>query len=134
MEMHQVRYFLALCDDLNFTRAAKRCGVAQPSLTRAIKLLEAELGGSLFVRSSKISRLSKLGNLVRRDFEQVASSAALAKGKAKKFLAAPSPPRKPNGDIDAHRRLRDGRRGRNRRRGSRLPLGTIGNDATAVSG
>jgi DNA-binding transcriptional LysR family regulator len=40
MEMHQVRYFLALCEERNFTRAAKRCGVAQPSLTHAIKQLE----------------------------------------------------------------------------------------------
>jgi DNA-binding transcriptional LysR family regulator len=48
MEMHQVRCFLALCDELNFTRAAARVDVSQPSLTRAIKMLEAELGGPLF--------------------------------------------------------------------------------------
>ena len=34
MEMHQVRYFLAVCETLNFTRAAENCYVAQPSLTR----------------------------------------------------------------------------------------------------
>src|SRR5262249_61550875 len=45
MEMHQVRYFLAVARTLNFTRAAEECHVAQPSLTRAIKLLEGELGG-----------------------------------------------------------------------------------------
>ena len=50
MEMHQVRYFLSLCAELNFTRAAERCNVAQPSLTRAIKQLEEELGGALFHR------------------------------------------------------------------------------------
>jgi len=50
MEMHQVRYFLAVCDELNFTRAAEKCNVAQPSLTRAVKLLEGELGGELFRR------------------------------------------------------------------------------------
>lgn len=43
MEMHQICYFLALCEELNFTKAAERCNVAQPSLTRAIKLLEDEL-------------------------------------------------------------------------------------------
>ena len=43
MEMHQVRYFVALCETLNFTRAAEKCNVTQPSLTRAIKLLEDEL-------------------------------------------------------------------------------------------
>src|SRR5205085_1303897 len=44
MEMHQVRYFLAVARVLNFTRAADECNVSQPSLTRAIKQLEAELG------------------------------------------------------------------------------------------
>jgi DNA-binding transcriptional LysR family regulator len=39
MEISQIRYFLALCDERRFTRAARRCGVAQPSLTRAIKKL-----------------------------------------------------------------------------------------------
>jgi LysR family transcriptional regulator, hydrogen peroxide-inducible genes activator len=48
MELHQVRYFLALCDTLNFSRAAETCDVSQPSLTRAIQTLEAELGGPLF--------------------------------------------------------------------------------------
>jgi predicted transcriptional regulator len=46
MKMHQIRYFLAHCEEQNFTRAAKRCGIAQPSLTRAIKQLEKALGGS----------------------------------------------------------------------------------------
>ena len=50
MEMHQIRYFLALCEELNFTKAAERCNVAQPSLTRAIKLLEDEFGGELVHR------------------------------------------------------------------------------------
>ena len=48
VKMHQVSYFLALCEEQNFTRAAKRCGVAQPSLTRAIQQLEQEFGNRLF--------------------------------------------------------------------------------------
>ena len=43
MQMHQVGYFLALCEELNFTRAARRCGISQPSLTTAIGALEREL-------------------------------------------------------------------------------------------
>ena len=37
MEMHEVRYFLAVCETLNFTRAAEQCHVSQPSLSRAIQ-------------------------------------------------------------------------------------------------
>jgi LysR family hydrogen peroxide-inducible transcriptional activator len=61
MEMHQIRYFLALCEERNFTRAAKRCGVAQPSLTNAIKYLERELGQALFYRSRTGAALTPLG-------------------------------------------------------------------------
>ncbi len=46
MEMHQIRYFLAVCDTLNFTRAAEQCNVTQPALTRAIQKLEEEFGAS----------------------------------------------------------------------------------------
>ena len=45
MEMHQIRYFLAVCETRNFTRAAAACSVTQPALTRAIQKLEAEMGG-----------------------------------------------------------------------------------------
>jgi DNA-binding transcriptional LysR family regulator len=41
MEMHQVRYFLAVAQHLNFSRAAEECNVTQPSLSRAIQQLEA---------------------------------------------------------------------------------------------
>jgi len=90
MHMHQVRYFLALCEERSFTRAARRCGVAQPSLTRAIKLLEEELGGTLFDRDRQSTRLTNLGILVRPHLAQIERSAAVAKRTAEKFLAARS--------------------------------------------
>jgi len=65
MELHQIRYFLALCAELNFTRAADRCDVAQSSLTRAIKLLETELGGALFHRGRANTHLTSLGERVK---------------------------------------------------------------------
>ena len=40
MEMHQIRYFLAVAETLNFTRAAEKCNVTQPALTRAIQKLD----------------------------------------------------------------------------------------------
>ena len=65
MEMHHVRYFLALCETLNFTRAAQQCNVSQPALTRAIKQLEAELGGHLLRRERDRTHLTELGELMR---------------------------------------------------------------------
>ena len=62
MKIHQVCYFLALCEERSFTWAAKRCGVAQPSLTRAIQQLEHEFNGQLFERSKSAVRLTNLGS------------------------------------------------------------------------
>lgn len=86
MEMHEVRYFLAVCDTLNFTRAAERCNVSQPSLTRAIQKLEAELGGLLFRRERSATHLTDLGQLVRPQLEQIAKDAEVVKTTANSFL------------------------------------------------
>ena len=64
MELQQIRYFLAVCAERSFTRAAKRCGVSQPSLTNGIKTLEKELGGDLFTRRPNIA-VTQLGAAVR---------------------------------------------------------------------
>src|SRR5712691_8631826 len=69
MEMHQIRYFLAVAKELNFTRAAEKCNVSQPSLTRAIKLLEEELGGPLFHRERERTHLSELGKMIMPHLE-----------------------------------------------------------------
>jgi len=60
MDVNQIIYFLTLCEELHFTRAAKRCGISQPSLTNAIRALEQEFGGKLLHRKPK-PRLSQLG-------------------------------------------------------------------------
>lgn len=64
MEMHQIRYFLAVARTLNFTHAAEECHVAQPSLSRAIQKLEAEFGGELFRRERGLTHMTELGRLV----------------------------------------------------------------------
>ena len=51
METQHVRYFLAICDELSFTRAAQKCGIKQPTLSEAIKKMEQAMGGKLFVRA-----------------------------------------------------------------------------------
>jgi len=59
MQMHQICYFLALCEERSFTRAAKRCGISQPSLTNAIIALERELGGALFATGGSTTTVFK---------------------------------------------------------------------------
>jgi DNA-binding transcriptional LysR family regulator len=82
MEMQQVRYFLAVAQTLNFTRAAEQCNVSQPALTRAIKLLEDELGGDLIRREGRLSHLTDLGQrmlpLLRQCHESAITAKALA--------------------------------------------------------
>jgi hypothetical protein len=90
MKMQHVRYFLALCEERNFTRAAKRCGVSQPSLTNAIKRLEHTLGGPLFHRDRGNIELTELGRGVKPYLKQLNQSAYEAKRKAAKVLSAPS--------------------------------------------
>lgn len=83
MEMQQVRYFLALSRTLNFTRAAEECNVSQPSLTRAIRMLEEELGGDLLRRERTQSHLTELGQrmlpLLRQCYESAQSAKSLAR-------------------------------------------------------
>ena len=85
MEMHQVRYFLAVCETLNFTRAAERCNVAQPSLTRAIHKLEDELGGPLFRRERNRTHLTDLGRLMHPHLQSVQDAALAASAEAEDF-------------------------------------------------
>jgi DNA-binding transcriptional LysR family regulator len=85
MEMHQVRYFLAVARVLNFTRAADECNVAQPSLTRAIKQLEAELGGDLFRRERPAAQLTELGQRMHPLLQQCYDAASGARALASSF-------------------------------------------------
>ena len=87
MEMHQVRYFLAVADTLNFTRAAEQCHVSQPALTRAIQQLEEELGGLLLRRERKLTHLTDFGRLIEPHLRQLFADAEAAKSTAKKFLS-----------------------------------------------
>ena len=86
MEMHQVRYFLAVADTLNFTRAAEQCNVSQPAPTRAIQQLEEELGGLRRRRERKLTHLTDFGRLIEPHLRQLFADAEAAKTTAKEFL------------------------------------------------
>ena len=85
MELHQVRYFLAAAESLNFTRAAEQCHVSQPALTTAIKKLEQEMGAPLFHREGKRILLSELGELVRPHLSGLLGQAETARDVADNF-------------------------------------------------
>lgn len=86
MEMHQIRYFLAVAEMLNFTKAAEHCNVTQPALSRAIQQLEGEVGGLLLRRERTLTHLTDLGRLMRPYLEQILRQAEEAKNQAKGFL------------------------------------------------
>jgi regulatory helix-turn-helix LysR family protein len=79
MEMHQVRYFLAVAGELNFTRASEKCNVTEPSLSRAIKLLEEELRGPLFCRDRESTHLTDLGQMVLPHLQSIYNRSMLVK-------------------------------------------------------
>lgn len=85
MELFQIRYFLAVAEELNFTRAAEYCNVSQPSLSRAIKNLEGELGGDLFRRERGKTHLTNLGRSMLPLLRQSYDSALAAKAQAGSF-------------------------------------------------
>lgn len=86
MEMNQVRYFLAVCQHRNFTHAASASNVSQPSLTTAIKKLEDELGGDLFVRDRAGCRLTALGKLMRPRLQKIFDETRQAKAEAVRHM------------------------------------------------
>ena len=87
MELHEIRYFLAVSDTLNFTRAAERCNVTQPSLTRAIQSLEAKVGGGpLINRERGNTHLTELGRLMLPYFLDMLSSMEAAIATARDFV------------------------------------------------
>lgn len=71
MEIHQLRYFLAVVRTHNFSRAAEQCHVSQPSLSQQIMKLEDELGERLFVRTRREVALTPAGQRLTTHAERV---------------------------------------------------------------
>jgi DNA-binding transcriptional LysR family regulator len=86
MELNEIRYFLALCETRNFTKAADACRVSQPTLTRAIQKMEDELGGLLFSRERSNTHLTELGRLIEPHLIEVAAQAGEVRRTAERFL------------------------------------------------
>ncbi|MFI6129309.1 LysR family transcriptional regulator [Micromonospora sp. NPDC051141] len=78
METRELRYFVAVAEELHFGRAARRLGIAQPPLSRAIAQLERRLGATLLARDSRAVTLTPAGAVLLREGRAALDAVAAA--------------------------------------------------------
>ncbi len=110
IETRELRYFVAVAEELHFGRAAHRLGIAQPPLSRAIRLLERRMGVSLLERTSREVHLTPAGEVLLAEGRDALGAVAAAVRRARR--AAATTPRlvlalKPGGDHDLLRPILD---------------------------
>lgn len=71
MDIRQLKYFLAIAETKNITKAAKKLYISQPPLSQQLKLLEEELGVVLLERSTRKMKLTEAGKLLRHRAKQI---------------------------------------------------------------
>ena len=79
MELRHLRYFVAVADELNFTRAAQRLGITQPSLSSQIRQLETEMGTPLLRRETRGIELTDAGKLMLEEARVILAEVERAK-------------------------------------------------------
>lgn len=83
LEVRQLRYFVAVAEELHFGRAAERLGMAQPPLSRAIRDLERRLGVQLLARTTRQVALTAAGEVLLRDGRAALDAVAAAARRAR---------------------------------------------------
>jgi DNA-binding transcriptional LysR family regulator len=81
LELRHLRYFLAVAEELNFSRAAERLHIAQPALSAQIRSLETQLGTELFSRTTRKVDLTPAGELLLADARDIVERADRAAAK-----------------------------------------------------
>ncbi|CAM5697624.1 LysR family transcriptional regulator [Streptomyces fumanus] len=84
MDLRQIRYFLAVARERNFTRAAQRLAMTQPALSRAIRSLEHTVGADLFVRTPRSVELTDVGRVLAAEVTGLDTRAANALREARR--------------------------------------------------
>src|SRR5262245_15187366 len=103
MKYRNISYFLTLCEERTFTQAARRCGVAQPTLTNSIKHLEVIVGAPLFQRirgPNKGARPTELAIAIRPHLRRAVVAMDQAMNIAKRYQS-----RRPADQVRARSQL-----------------------------
>lgn len=120
LEVRELRYFIAVAEELNFSRAAQRLGMAQPPLSKAIAQMESRLGVRLLERTTRQARLTTAGQVLL-DQARIAVDAVHAAARRARRAGQPTPQLvvavKPGGDAGLLREILAAYRGT----GSHLP-------------
>ncbi|GGY87985.1 LysR family transcriptional regulator [Streptomyces nitrosporeus] len=88
METRELRYFVAVAEELHFGRAAQRLGIAQPPLSRAISGLERRLGAALLERGSRGTTLTGAGAVLLREARAALDAVAAAERRTRRAAQA----------------------------------------------
>ncbi|MFE6687664.1 LysR family transcriptional regulator [Streptomyces sp. NPDC057743] len=88
METRELRYFVAVAEELHFGRAAQRLGIAQPPLSRAIGQLERRLGATLLDRTGRGVTLTDAGSVLLREGRAALDAVAAAERRTRRAALA----------------------------------------------
>ncbi|MFD4531675.1 LysR family transcriptional regulator [Kitasatospora sp. NPDC058397] len=90
METRELRYFVAVAEELHFGRAAQRLGIAQPPLSRAIQQLERRLGAALLDRTSRTVTLTEAGSVLLVEGRAALEAVDAAERRTRRAAASPT--------------------------------------------